>query len=205
MGDLRVPACLAALVVPLALAACGGDDEGGGSSSDEGQIEAVIEKSVGSNDPDACTEAATQAFLEQTELAEGQAAIDSCIESTQDESDDPDSVEVSAVEVEEPVADEFPTATANVAFEGGSFDGQSLAVSLVDDGGWKLNGIDDLIDFDPSLFGAQFAANPSDAVTEERAQCLGDEFAAADPDELEAAILSGDPAELAPYFAACPG
>ena len=193
--------CLAALVAALVLAACGDDDEGGGgeSTSDEGQIEAVIEESVGSDDPDACTEAATLAFLEQTELAKGQAAIDSCIESTQDESDDPDSVEVSAVEVE------GDTATANVAFAGGSFDGQSLSVSLVNEGGWKLDGIEDLIDFDPRLFGAQFADNPPEAVSEERAQCLGDEFAAADADELEAAILSGEPTELAPYFAACPG
>jgi ABC-type glycerol-3-phosphate transport system substrate-binding protein len=195
----RFLAWLAALIAALALAACGGDDEGESSSGDERQIEAVIGESVGSDDPDACTEVATLAFLEQTELAKGDAAIDSCIESTQDESDDPDSVEVSAVEVD------GATATANVAFEGGSFDGQSLSVSLVDSDGWKLDRIEDLIDFDPGLFGDQFAANPPDAVTEERAQCLGDEFGSADPDQLEAAILSGDPDELAPYFAACPG
>ena len=44
----------------------------------------------------------------------------------------------------------------------------------------------------------QFAANPPTRVTAERAQCLGDEFAAADADQLEAAILSGDRQELRP-------
>jgi len=191
--------CLAALIAALALAACGGGDDGGGSSSDEERIEALIEDSVGTDDPSVCTKAATLNFLEQTELEEGEAAIDSCVESTQDPSDDPDSVAVSAVKVD------GKTATANVAYGGGSFDGQSLSVSLVDEDGWKLDRIEDLIDFDPRLFGSAFAANPPDEVTEERAQCLGDELATADPDELEAAILSGDPTELAPYFAPCPG
>ena len=199
MRELRLLSCFAALIATFGLAACGDDDDGGGSSGGEDAIEAVIEESVGSDDPDTCTEVATLAFLEQTELAKGQAAIDSCVESTQDDSDDPDSVEVSAVEVS------GDTATANVAFEGGSFDGQSLSVSLVNEDGWKLDRMEDLIDFDAEAFGDAFAANPPDAVTEERAQCLGDEFASADADQLEAAILSGDPQELAPYFAACPG
>ena len=200
MAAARTLICLWALGASFALAACGEDDDrGGGGTSAADEIEQVIEESVGSDDPAACTEVATLAFLEQTELAKGDAAIESCVESTQDPSDDPDSVEVSAVKVD------GATATANVAFEGGSFDGQSLSVSLVDEDGWKLDRIEDLIDFDPRLFGAQFEANPPDAVPAERAQCLGDEFGAADPDELEAAILGGDPAELARYFAACPG
>jgi len=193
----RILACVFALAAALALAACGDDDDGG--TSDEDEIETVIEESVGSDDPAACTEVATLAFLEQTELARGDAAIASCVESTQDPSDDPDSVEVSEVEVD------GSTATATVAFEGGSFDGQSLAVSLIDDGGWKLDRIDDLIDFDVARFGEQFAAGPPAALPADKAQCVGDLFAAAEPDKLEGAILSGDPQQLAPYFAACAG
>ena len=78
-------------------------------------------------------------------------------------------------------------------------------MSLVDRDGWKLDRMEDLIDFSPERFGEQFAAAPPQAVSEERAECLGDQFASADANELEAAILSGDPQELAPYFAACPG
>ena len=195
---VRLLACLAALIAALAIAACG-DDESGGGSSDEDEIEAVIEDSVGTDDPDTCTEAATLAFLEQTELAKGQDAIDSCIESTQDPTDNPDSVEVSAVEVN------GNTATANVAYEGGSFDGQSLAVSLVDRDGWKLDRIVDLIDFSPERFGEQLAASPPEELPPDRAECVGEQFATADADQLEAAILSGDGQELAPYFAACHG
>jgi hypothetical protein len=194
---LRFFCCLAALIAALALAACGNNDEGEGS--EEEVIEAVIEGSAGSGDPQSCTEAATLAFLEQTELAEGDAAIDSCIESTQDESDNPDSVEASAIEVD------GDTATANVAFTGGSFDGQSLSVSLVNEDGWKLDRIEDLIDFDPVAFGEAFAAGPPSALPADKAQCIGERFAAADADQLEAAILSGDGQRLAPYFAACAG
>ena len=198
----KVLTCLALLAAASALGACGDDDAsstGSGTSSDEEEIVAVIEDSVGSNDPATCTEAATVEFLEQTELAQGEDAIASCEESTRDDSDDPDSVEVSAVRVE------GGGATANVAFEGGSFDGQSLAVSLVDQDGWKLNRIDDLVDFDAERFGEQFAAAPPSELPEDKAQCIGEGFAATDPDELEAAILSGDPGQLAPFFAACAG
>ena len=198
MKSLRILACLAALAAALPLVACGGDDEDA-ATGDEAEIEAVIEESVGSDDPATCTEAATLAFLEQTELAEGDAGIDSCIESTQDDSDDPDSVEASAIEVD------GSTATANVSFEGGSFDGQSLSVSLVDEDGWKLDRMEDLIDFDPETFGEAYAANPPRELPEDKAQCVGDQFAAADADQLEAAILSGDGQELAPFFAACAG
>ena len=192
-------AWLAALTAALGLAACGEDGNGGGSTSDENQIEALIERSVGSNDPAKCTGAATLAFLEQTELEEGDAAIASCKESTQDPSDDPDSVEVSAVEVD------GSTATATVAYEGGSFDGQSVSVSLVDRDGWKLDRIEDLIDFSPERFGEQFAATPPQELPPDKAQCIGGQFAGADAGQLEAAILSGDEQRLAPYFAACAG
>ena len=195
---VRVLLCLMALTAALALSACG-DDEDSATTGDEAEIEAVIEESVGSDDPAACTEAATIAFLEQTELAKGEEALASCEASTQDPSDDPDSVEVSAVEVD------GSTATANVAFEGGSFDGQSLSVSLVDQDGWKLDRMEDLIDFDPQAFGEAFAANPPSGLPADKAQCVGEGFAAADADQLEAAILSGDGQQLAPFFAACAG
>src|SRR5688500_1622391 len=110
MPSVRILACLAALIAMLAPAACGDDEEGG--SSDEEEIVALIEESVGTDDPEVCTEAATLAFLEQTELAQGEEAIASCEESTQDPTDDPDSVEVSDVIVD------GANATANVAYVG---------------------------------------------------------------------------------------
>jgi hypothetical protein len=180
--------CLAALCASLVLAACGGDDEGGGSS-DEDQITETIESSIDSSDPEHCTEYATQAFLEQTELEEGEAAVESCEESARDSSDDVDSIDISDIEVD------GSSATASVAFTGGSFDGQTVDVSLVDEDGWKLDRIEAIPDMDPKRFGESYvetATAGDDPLPQEQAQCIGDAFAALPSDELEQLIVEAD-------------
>lgn len=133
---LLLPFALLALV--LGLVACGG-----GGESDEDKIVEVIETSATSTDPADCKELATQAFLEQTEFSQGAEAVESCEEGAEDTSDDPESVEVSEVVVEDSAA------TANAAFTGGSFDGQTLTVALVDeDGDWKLDEVTGFAEFD---------------------------------------------------------
>lgn len=192
--------CLAALLASLVLAACGGDDEGGSGSSDEDQITETIESSIGSTDPAACTEYATQAFLEQTELEEGEAAVESCEESTQDTSDDAESVDVSDIQVD------GKSATASVAFTGGSFDGQTVEVSLVDEGGWKLDRIEAIPDMDPERFGESFvetATAGDDPLPQEQAQCIGDVFASLPAEELEQLIVQADGDALNEVLAPC--
>jgi hypothetical protein len=119
----------ALLALAFGLVACGGSDE-----SDEDKVIDVIETSVTGNDPANCKELLTQAFLEQTELEQGGQAVKSCEASAKDTSDDPDSVKVSEVEVD------GAAASANVAFTGGGFDGQTISLALVEeDGDWKLD------------------------------------------------------------------
>jgi hypothetical protein len=193
-------ALFAAFLAALALAACGGDDGGGGNSADEEAVITVIEESIGSGDPERCTESATQAFLEQTEFETGEDALESCRESAADTADDPKSIDVSDVEVD------GDKATAAITFEGGTFDGHTVEVSLVDESGWKLDRLEDIRDFDPEQFGQAFAetrVKGEDPLTQEQAQCAGDAFAAADADELEEALLSGDQSQLEPFVADC--
>jgi hypothetical protein len=183
------------LSLALALTACGGGD------SDEDQITEAIETSVESTDPADCTELLTQAFLEQTEFEQGQAAVRSCEESAPDTSGKPDSIEVSEVEVD------GDAATASVAFEGGNFDGQTLAVSLVkEDDQWKVDRIDSFVEFDQAAFADAFegtSVKGDDPLTQEQAACIAENFRTGPPDVVQEALLSGDPERLAPAFEGC--
>lgn len=133
---LLLPFALLALV--FGLVACGG-----GGDSDEDKIVEVIETSVTSTDPADCKALATQEFLEQTEYAQGPEALKSCEEDAEETENNPDSVEVSKVEID------GSNATANVAFIGNDFDGQTLTVALVEeDGDWKMNEITGFAKFD---------------------------------------------------------
>lgn len=174
---------LALLALALGLAACGGSDE-----SDEDKIVDVIETSVTSTDPADCEKFATQAFLEQTELSEGKEALESCEESAKDTEDDPDSVEVTEVEVD------GSSATADAAFTGGSFDGQALSVALVEeDGDWKLDEITGFSKLDKE----QLATSFEEAFEEEEdfdpqvASCFGETLRELPDPEVEEVVIGG--------------
>jgi hypothetical protein len=190
---LLVP--LSVLLLAFSLAACGGGD------SDEDEITDVIETAVTSTDPADCTRLATQSFLEQAEFERGEAAVESCEESAEDTSDDPESVEVSAVEVD------GGSATAAVAFEGSSFDGQTLNLSLLDeDGQWKLDRIESFESFDQRAFADAFEATAvegDDPLTPEQAACVAENFREGPSETVQEALLSGNPEQLAPAFAGC--
>ncbi len=130
-----------ALLLVLGLAACGGSG-GGGSSDEEGEIETVVESSATASDPADCAKYNTLKFMEQTTGQAGAKAEEAC-EKDAGNSSNPDSVSVSKIEID---GDE---ATADAAFEGGNFDGQSLTVALVrEDGEWKLNEFKGFASFD---------------------------------------------------------
>jgi hypothetical protein len=146
LKKLRLLLPLALLALVFGLVACGGGDE-----SDEDKVVDVIETSVASDDPADCKELSTQAFLEQTELEQGPEAVKSCEASAKDTSDDPDSVEVSEVEVD------GSAATANAAFTGGGFDGQVVSLALVEeDGDWKLDEMTGFAEFDQEKLASAF-------------------------------------------------
>ena len=192
----RLLAMLAVLLAaPFMLAACGGDD----GDSDEDKITEVIETSATSADPADCTELQTQAFNEQTTFETGEAATASCEEDAADTSDDPESVEVANVEVD------GESATAEVTFTGGGFDGSTLAVSLVrEDDQWKLDAIDDIPDFNAEGLKAdlseQLAADAE--LTPQQKDCISQAITGADEETLESVAL-GDQNALIALFAAC--
>ena len=186
---------LSILVLALGLAACGG-----GGESDEDKITDTIETSVLSTDGSGCTELQTLKFVEQTQGEAGKAAIKSCEEEAKDGSDDPDSVKVTKVEVD------GSSATADAAFVGGSFDGQTLSVALVEeDGGWKLDEATGFAKFDKAKLIAAFTSSLEEEVEPELASCLGQAFEAADQGELEELILGGSSQPIVELVEACEG
>jgi hypothetical protein len=184
------------LASALAFAACGGGDSGA-----EGKIEETIETSVSTTDPSKCTELMTQTFVEQNSGESGAAAIESCEEEAADTSDDPDSVEIAAVEVD------GADATAEVAFVGGGFDGQTVEVALVEeDDTWKLDEILGFAELDNEALAQtleeQFEA-ASDEITPEQIGCIGDAIREAPQEEVEELLLSGDSERFVEFAEAC--
>jgi len=190
---LLLPLALLALV--FGLAACGGGE------SDEDKVVDVIETSVTSSDPADCKELATQAFLEQTELEEGDAAVESCEESAEDTENDPDSVEVSEVEVD------GSAATADVAFTGGSFDGQTLSVALVEeDGDWKMDEITGFAEFDQEKLADTFEEglqSGEDPLDPDLASCFAAVLRDVPKAEAEEIVIGGSPDPIVEIIEGC--
>jgi hypothetical protein len=181
----RLLVFLLVLALPLTLAACGGDD----SSEDEDAVTEVIETSVKSTDPADCTTLQTQQFVEQTTLETGKAAITQCEEDAADTTDDPDSVEISNLEVD------GSDATADVAFTGGPFDGSTVSVALVKEGDqWKMDEITDIPEFNFESFIQAFEdqAAAEGELPGEVATCIVDAFNTAGAEEVKAIIVEGD-------------
>jgi hypothetical protein len=175
---------IACALAALALAACGGD-----SASDEEQITTTIETSLLTDDPADCETYSTQAFLEQTEGDTGEAAVASCEEDVEDASNNPDEVTVSEVEVD------GDSATAEVAFVGGGLDSQAVAVSLVNEDGWKLDQIESFVEFDRDAFVATLEEGfATTDLTDAQSTCVREALDGASPEDLEAVILDGEEA-----------
>lgn len=186
---------LALLALVFGLAACGG------SESDEDKVVEVIETSVTSTDPADCKELATQAFLEQTELEQGSAAVESCEESAEDTENDPESVEVSEVEVD------GSSATADVAFTGGSFDGQTLSVALVEeDGDWKMDEVTGFAEFDQETLANTFEEglqSGEDALDPQLASCFAEVIRDLPKAEAEEIVIGGSPDPVVEILEGC--
>lgn len=189
-----VPAFLL-LALALTIAACGS------SESDEDKIVDVVETSATSTDPADCKALLTVSFLEQVEGAKGQEAVKGCEEDAEDEEGNPDSVDVSKIEVD------GSDATADVAFVGGDLDGQKVNIALVEeDGDWKLDQIERFVDFDAdSLLGAlREGFEEGEGEELELGECLVESLEEASDSELEELVLGGEPeALLTPLVEEC--
>lgn len=189
----RVVALIGALALAVfAFAGCGGGD----GDEDEDQATSVIEEAATSTDPADCTRLLTQNFVEQAELEEGEAAVQSCEEDAEDTAE----VDVTNVEVSD---DE---ATAEVAFTGGSFDSQTVAVSLIKDGDqWKIDQIDSFVEFDRAAFFAAFeeSLNEDGELTAEQAECFLAELDKGTDEQIHRVFLGGNPEVFVRLLQAC--
>jgi hypothetical protein len=172
------------IISALALAACGSS-----GSNDEGEIEEAIETSATSPDPANCKKLSTQAFMEQSTSASGKEAVEQCEEDAGEPENNAESVEVTKVEVE------GEEATADAAFTGGSFDGQTVEVALVKEGDqWKLNEIEGFAKLDKTALvealETQFEAGESE-LSEETTACILEGFEESSQPEIEELLLSG--------------
>lgn len=194
MRKLRplLPSVFLALV--LALTACGGGE------SDEDKITETIETSILGEDPANCKQLATLNFLEQTQFSEGPEAVKSCEEDAKEKEGDANSVTVTNVEVED------SNATADAAFGGGTFDGQTFSVALIEkDGDWKLDELTGFAKFDQD----KLAQALEEGLAEEEgadpkvAACAGEQFGKLPQAEFEALILGGSPQPVVEIIEAC--
>lgn len=189
----------AGAAVLLVLTACGGDD---GGSDEDADITDAITRAATEDTVESCTEVQTQAFTEQTEFTTGVEAIARCEESAGDGDTAGEEVEVENIEVD------GDTATADVSFTGGGLDGQQLSVSLVkEEDQWKLDSLDEFIDFDKDAFTESLVASASaDGDTPpEVVDCVETQLNETPDDQLQSAYLSGDEEELVALFGTCFG
>jgi hypothetical protein len=165
------------ILASLGLAACGGGND------DESKIEEAIETAATSTDPSKCTEFETKSFVEQTSQESGAAAVKECEKEAKEGEEVAESVEVSNVEVE------GSKANADAAITGGTFDGQSLEVALVESGGqWKLNELTGFSKFDQGklveAFEAEFSKSPGQ-VNKGFASCVVEDLEESSQGEIE--------------------
>jgi hypothetical protein len=172
------------IVSALALVACGG-----GGSSDESEIEEAIETSATTTDPSNCTKFETQNFVEQSTDESGSKAVKTCEEEAKNEPESKaESIEVTEVEVE------GSKATANAAVTGGSLEGQTVSIALVEEEGWKLDELTGFVKFDQGAIGKVFETQleKSDELTPAQTTCIVEGIEEAPREEIEGLILSGE-------------
>ena len=174
---------------------------GSGGESDEDKIVKVIETSATSDDPADCRELSTQAFLEQTEWSEGAEAFTDCEDEAGDLIGELDSLEVSNIEVK------GSKATADVAFQGATYDGQMLSIALVEQSGdWKLNEVVGFADLDQEKLAQSIARwlqsgdTPQDVAVR---NCIGEVFGELSRPQAEDAVFSSDPKPMLAIYKSC--
>src|SRR5512132_2467807 len=191
-SQFAVFAAVAAL--PLSLAACG---DNGISSDDQDQVTKAIEFATTSGDPKACTEAQTQNFTEQTTGQTGEAAVKQCEQNAKPPT--ADSVEVSNID------GDSDSATADVAFKGEFFDGQTVQTALVKEGDqWKLDKAVGFKDFDRDAFLTAFPQSlattgaPPGAI-----DCVSKNLQDLSDQQIEDLFLNSDPQLQQQVFNPC--
>jgi hypothetical protein len=169
-------------MVSVGIAACGSGE------SDEDKITSMIENAATTTDPASCKDEQTTTFVEQTQGLEGQKGLEECEEHTEEGKGNPESVGVEEVEVE------GEEASAAVAFHGGTYDGQTLVVNVVEQGGdWKLNEIEEFKVFNAVKLLAAFESSFEEdkTIEPELAECVIEGLEEFSEPELEEVAIDG--------------
>lgn len=178
----------------LVLAACGS------SGGDEGEVEEVIKTSAESTDPADCSKLSTQQFLEQTTGESGKAAVKKCEKEAKGD-EGVESVDVTNVAVD------GSSATADATLRGGSLDGQTVEVEVVNEGDqWKMNEIVKFTKLDPpklvKVLEAGFSKQ-SREVDSKLAGCFIEAFEQGSQAEVEELVLEDSAPGLEEAAEAC--
>ncbi|HEV7616055.1 MAG TPA: hypothetical protein VGO36_07475 [Solirubrobacterales bacterium] len=185
----------ALLVSALALVACGSSGSG-----DEEKIEEAIETSATASDPANCAKLETLAFSEQSSGESGKAAVEACEEEAKDPEGKAESVAVSEVEVD------GSKATANAAITGGSLEGQTASIALVEeDGQWKLDQITGFVELDQAQLAKVFEEQleQGEEVEPEVTACIVAGIEDASKAEAEEFVLDADNQALGELAESC--
>jgi hypothetical protein len=179
---------LAAIAAVLALGGCGGE------SDDREAVITTLDRAITSTDPAYCTDAVTQAYLEQAQGVIGPTALGGCVENATDEVARADEIEV------DEVAEGDKTARATITARGGNLDGSTVVLSLIKvDGDWRVNRVEDFVHLerDALLIGLrrEFMETPS-RFSGGAEDCVVDGFNAIPERRLETIYLSGSRTEL---------
>jgi hypothetical protein len=96
-------------------------------------------------------------------------------------------------------------ASADVAFVGGTFDGQKVNVALVEaDNDWKLDRIESFVSFDKNKLVTGFEEGFEDAeLSAEQKQCFAEALRGASDSDLEELLLNGSEARFVELLGAC--
>jgi hypothetical protein len=183
------------LALGLALAACGG-----GGESDEDKIVSAIETAATSTDPAVCKETETLNFMEQTTGSGGKEAEKECEEEAKAGENNPDSVVVSKIEAD------GGAATANAAFKGGSFNGQTLELALVEeDGDWKVDAVSGFANFDRTELLNVFTEKlgEEEAVEPRVASCIIEGLGEIPDEALESLVLTNESRPIVELAESC--
>jgi hypothetical protein len=208
VGDrvLRRLSPILTLLAAVVLASCGGGGDGGdtssaaGNSAEEAQVAETIQTSIKSTDPADCLKLETLRFLEQIHFTSAAAALKACQADAPDTSDDPDSIDVENVIVQ------GDKATADASFKGGGFDGSTLALALVKQGGrWKVDEITAIPDFDLQAFEKAFTQRlvTNQGVQSQAVGCITGALNQAGPTVVKAALISGNASHLLNLLGPC--
>jgi hypothetical protein len=192
-----VPLALLVLAA-LTITACGGS----GSSGEEDKITEAIETSATTPDPTNCTELQTLSFDEQNSATEGKGAVKACEEEAErDHAEEAEAVTVSNISVE------GENATAEVEFEGGALNSQTVEVALVEEeGAWKLDQVEGFTSYDGKALGEAFEKTYEEeakGLSEEQIGCIGGKIGALNQQGAEVMFFSGSPAGVIALAKSC--